>query len=116
MEVEELRLGIAPVTGLEGPLFHLDLSFVIPWDRLVILDLAGQRLGDRGVREITIRKEATALRWLGLADNLLGSESVRYLVEAKDLALNHLVVSGNSFSISDIAALQRRFPDAVIES
>jgi uncharacterized protein (TIGR02996 family) len=115
-QVEDLRLGITPRDGLEGPLFHLDLSFVIPWDRLVVLDLSGHRLGNRGVRELTIRNEATSLRWLGLANNLLGSDAVRYLVEAKHLALNHLVVAGNNFSLSDIDSLQRRFPGAVIES
>ena len=115
-QVEELRLGTTPGPALQGPLFHLDLSFVLPWERLVVLDLAGQWLGNEGVREITVRKEATQLRWLGLANNGLGPDAVRYLVESKNLALNHLVVTGNNLSLSEIAALQRRFPDAVIES
>jgi uncharacterized protein (TIGR02996 family) len=115
-QVQVLRLGRLASNGQPGPLFYLDLSFVIPWDRLIVLDLAGQRLGNEGVREMTARKEAAALRWLGLARNGLGQDAVRYLAESKHLALNYLNVEGNNLTLSDIAALQRRFPDAVIES
>jgi len=114
--VEELRLGRHEGSIGAGPLFLLDLSFVIPWTRLVVLDLAWQRLGNEGVREITVRDEAVALRWLGLAHNGLGPDAVRYLVESKQLALNYLNVEGNNLSHGDIHALQRRFPEAVIES
>jgi len=114
--VEEIRLGMTPGPTRHSPLFHLDLSFVIPWEQLVVLDLAGHGLGNEGVREITVRKEAMKLRWLGLANNGLGPDAVRYLLDSKHLVLNHLVVSGNHLSLSEIANLQRRFPDAVIES
>ena len=114
--VEELRLGRHVGSIGAGPLFLLDLSFVIPWTKLVILDLAWQRLGNEGVREITVRDEAVALRWLGLAHNGLGPDAVRYLVESKHLSLNYLNVEGNNLSHGDIHALQRRFPEAVIES
>jgi uncharacterized protein (TIGR02996 family) len=114
--VEELRLGRAGAAWDEGPLFHLDMSFVIPWDRLVVLDLAGQRLGDGGVEEIVARKESAALRWLGLKNNQLGPEAVRLLAKSKHLALNHLDVRGNGLSLSDLDALHMRFPDAWIES
>ena len=110
--VEELRLATDGVAGQEGPLFHLNLSWVMPWDRLLILDLAGQRLGNEGVREITLRKEAAALRWLGLANNGLGHDAVRYLIESKHLALNYLDVSDNELSFSEHAALRKRFPNA----
>ncbi len=114
--VEELRLATVSVDGKEGPLFHLNLSFVLPWDRLVILDLAGQRLGNDGVKEITVRKEAAGLRWLGLASNHLGHDAVRYLVESKHLALNHLDVRGNELTLSERGALHKRFPNAEIVS
>lgn len=114
--VEELRLGRHEDSMGAGPLFLLDLSFVIPWARLVILDLAWQRLGNEGVREITVRGEASALRWLGLAHNGLGPDAVRYLIESKHLALNYLNVEGNNLTLAEIASLQRRFPEAVIES
>ena len=114
--VEELRLGRDKGSTGAGPLFLLDLSFVIPWSRLVILDLAWQRLGNEGVREITVRDEAVSLRWLGLAHNGLGADAVRYLVESKQLSLNYLNVEGNNLSLGEIAALQSRFPEAVIES
>jgi uncharacterized protein (TIGR02996 family) len=115
-QVQELRLGRDAGKGQPGPLFYLDLSFVIPWERLVVLDLAGQRLGNEAVREITARKEAAALRWLGLAHNDLGPDAVLHLVESSHLTLNYLNVEGNNLTLSDKAALQRRFPDAVIES
>jgi hypothetical protein len=115
-QVEELRLGVSSSNVQPGPLFHLDLSFVIPWERLVVLDLAGQRLGNEGVREITAQKAAAALRWLGLAHNGLGPDAVHYLTESKHLALNHLNVEGNQLTPSQIAALHRRYPDAVIAS
>lgn len=114
--VEELRLGIAPGTGNAGPLFHLDLGFVIPWDHLVVLDLCGQWIGDEGVREITAQKESRALRWLGLAHTRIGSDAVRYLCDSPHLGLNYLDVQGNNLSLSEKAQLQRRFPEAVIES
>ena len=115
-QVEELRLGIAGVPGQPGPLFYLNLSVVIPWQHLVVLDLAGQRLGNEGVREIAAAKEATALRWLGLANNGLGRDAVHYLLEADHLRLNYLNVEGNRMTLSEINALRRRFPNAVIES
>jgi len=113
--VEELRLAIQPGSGA-GPLFYLDLGFVIPWDRLVVLDLSGQWIGNDGVREITATRESAALRWLGLAHNGLGADAVRYLCDSRHLALNYLDVKGNNLTLSEIAALSRRFPDAVIES
>src|SRR5579872_4518731 len=47
--LEELRLGFSGLAGQTGPLFQLDIGWVIPWTRLVLLDLNGQRLGDDGV-------------------------------------------------------------------
>lgn len=113
--VEELHLVSNGVVGQEGPLFHLNLSWVIPWDHLVVLDLTGQQLGDGGVKEITLRKESAALRWLGLANNHLGHDAVRYLLESKHLALNYLDVSDNGFSLSEHDALQKRFPNAIVK-
>jgi uncharacterized protein (TIGR02996 family) len=115
-EVEELLLATSLTPGHMGPLFYLDLTHVIPWNRLVILDLAGQRLGNEGVREFTVRYEAAALRWLGLKNNVLGRDAVRYFTASKYLALNYLDVRGNNLSLSDIDALHHRFPDARILS
>jgi hypothetical protein len=113
--LEELRLGIVPSND-PGPLFYLDLGFVIPWDYLVILDLTGQRIGNHGVSEITRQKEAASLRWLNLSHNGLGADAVDYLTGSPHLALNYLNVTGNDLTLSQQAALQRRFPNAVIES
>ena len=99
--VEELRLGTAQVPASAGPLFHLDLGFVIPWDHLVVLDLCGQWIGNEGVREITAQKESKALRWLGLAHNGLGHDAVRYLCDSPHLALNYLNVQGNNLTLSE---------------
>jgi uncharacterized protein (TIGR02996 family) len=114
--VEELRLACVPRFGDAGPLFHLDLGFVLPWGRISVLDLSGQQLGNEGVREIVLQPEGSTLRWLGLANNMLGPDAVRYLVDSRHLQLNYLNVRGNNFTLSDLAALQRRFPEAVIES
>jgi uncharacterized protein (TIGR02996 family) len=112
--IEELRLGFSGFNNEPGPLFHLDVGWVIPWDRLVVLDLAGQRLGDGAVQAIVSRDDTRALRWLGLSKNDLKSEAVRLLLNSKHLSLNYLDVRGNSFTPSAIAALQRRFTDALI--
>jgi uncharacterized protein (TIGR02996 family) len=114
-QVEALHLG-RTAAGQAGPLFYLELGFVIPWNRLAVLDLAGHWLGDEVVGKIAALREAASLRWLGLAYNGIGPDSVRYLTRSQHLALNHLDVRGNNLSLSDRAALQSRFPDAVIES
>ncbi len=112
--VEELRLGCAGRPGHPGPLFHLDIGWSVPWDRLTVLDLSGQWLGPEGVREIVRKPEAAALRWLGLARNGLDAAAARALADAKHLRPNHLDVSGNGLGLAELAALQRRFPDAVV--
>jgi uncharacterized protein (TIGR02996 family) len=114
--VEELRLGCAVRRGDVGPLFHLDLGWVIPWDRLRVLNLAGQYLGSEGVKEIVRCANAVELRSLGLANNGLDTAAVRALIESKQLRLSHLDVRGNGLSFSDLVRLQRRFPDASIDS
>jgi uncharacterized protein (TIGR02996 family) len=111
--IEELRLGFAG-RGEPGPLFHLDIGWVIPWKQLLILELGGQRLGDDAVWAITSQDEACGLRWLGLSKNELSSEAVRLLIKSKYLKLNYLDVRGNGFSPNEIAALQARFPDALV--
>jgi uncharacterized protein (TIGR02996 family) len=113
-QVERLMLGWAGRGGDPGPLFHLDLGWVVPWNNLVVLDLSGQRLGDEGVKAIVGLKEAEKLRWLGLAHNQLGNESIRLLAKAKYLDLNYLDIRGNNFSAAGIAAVQDRFPKALI--
>ncbi|MBA4068021.1 MAG: hypothetical protein C0501_30815 [Isosphaera sp.] len=115
-EVEELRLGRTGSGADAGPLFHLDIGWVIPWDRLTVLDLAGQWLGPDGVREIVRKPEAAALRWLGLARNALDAGAARLLADSKHLRLNHLDVGGNKLGPAEVAALRRRFPDAVVVS
>jgi uncharacterized protein (TIGR02996 family) len=112
--VEELRVGCVARPSEPGPLFHLDLGWVMPWERLSVLDLSGQHLGDEGVKAITRAKETTALRWLGLANNSLGPESVRMLVAAKQLKLYYLDVRGNGLNSAHIGVLQTRFEDAVV--
>jgi uncharacterized protein (TIGR02996 family) len=112
--IEELNLGYTGYRDDPGPLFHLDVGWVIPWELLIVLDLAGQRLGDEGVRQITAQREAGALRWLGLAKNELSSETIRLFTQSKHLDLKYLDVRANGFTASAIAALQQRFPEAVI--
>ena len=120
-EVEELRLGWMTGTGRAGALTHLDLGWVIEWDRLRVLDLNGQGVGDDGVIEIVKQmarqREPLPLRWLGLANNRVGADGVRALVRSDGAKLNlyHLDVTGNGLTLSQRAALQARFPDAVID-
>ncbi len=113
--VEELRLGCSGFAGAAGPLSHINPGWVIPCDRLVTLDLKGQRLGNEGVGEVVKQSATAALRWLGLAFNSLDSGVLRFFTESKHLSLNYLDVRGNSFTPSGIATLKARFPDAVIE-
>jgi uncharacterized protein (TIGR02996 family) len=112
--VEELRLGYGARPSEPGPLFHLDLGWVMPWERLSVLDVSGQHLGDEGVKALARAQEATALRWLGLAHNSLGPDSVRSLVAAKQLKLYYLDVKGNGLNSAHIGVLQTRFEDAEV--
>jgi uncharacterized protein (TIGR02996 family) len=114
--VEELKLGFSGLPGQQGPLFELDIGWVIPWTRLVLLDLSGQLLGDDAVRAIAFQDEARALRWLGLANNDLGADAVRLLTKCTNLSLHYLDVRGNRFNHMAIAALKERFSDALILS
>jgi uncharacterized protein (TIGR02996 family) len=113
--IEELRLGSVELLGRKGPMSELDLGWVIPWTRLALLDLDGQRLGDVAVEEIALREEARSLKWLGLANNALGPESIKTLVRSKHLNLQYLDVRENRFTPTAVAALKERFPDAQIE-
>jgi hypothetical protein len=114
--VEELRLEWRGRPGEAGPLFHLDLGWVLPWERLAALDLSGHGVGYDGVRAIARTREAAGLRWLRLANSALTSEAIRALADAKHLNLYHLDVRRNSLTPGDLARLKARFPDAVIES
>ncbi len=126
---EELKriLGSDALSGVEelclrwggwpnpGPLTLLDLGWVLPWDRLRLLDLDGHGLGPDGVLEL-LRKPATEnLRWLGLARNELGSEGVRLLTASGLLNLYYLDVRHNGLGQRDVERLRKRFPEAVIE-
>src|SRR5262249_57140156 len=66
-QVEDLRLGWDGGPTHPGPLTHLDLGWVLPWEKLRLLDLKGQGIGSEGVRGIARREEAADLRWLRLA-------------------------------------------------
>ncbi len=113
--VERLHLTNLAASRNAGPLAFLDLGWAIPWQQLVLLDLANQRVGDEGVRELVRLQETAKLRWLGLSQNALSKEAVRLLVETRHLRLNHLDLKGNGFGGWEHATLQSRFPDAVIE-
>jgi uncharacterized protein (TIGR02996 family) len=121
-DVEELRLGWMTGAGRSGALANLDLSWGgIYWNRLRLLDLGGQGIGDDGVGQIVTalggRKEPAPLRWLGLAHNRLGAAAVRALVRSDPakLHLYHLDVSGNKLTLDQVDALYARFPDAVVQ-
>lgn len=113
-EVEELRLRWSGGSAMPGSLTHLELGWVIPWDRLRLLDLEGQGIGPEGVREIVRHEQAANLRWLSLARNFLGPDGVRLLVEKSRLNLFYLDVRHNDLGPKDEAALQQRFPEAMI--
>jgi uncharacterized protein (TIGR02996 family) len=121
-EVEELRLAWIPGTGRPGALTHLHLGWALPWRKLRLLDISGQGVGSNGVVELTTElnraKEPVPLRWLGLAHNRVGAEGVTALVKSNPAKLNlyFLDVRGNDLTLSQRAALQTRFPDAVIEA
>ncbi|MBX9627592.1 MAG: TIGR02996 domain-containing protein [Gemmataceae bacterium] len=112
-EVEELRLRSADPRSV-WPASHLNLGWLVPWDRLRVLDLGGQGVGNDGCGEIARAPAAGSLRWLGLAANHLGPEAVRLLAESPYLNLYHLDVRGNGLGPKDVAALRDRFPEAVV--
>jgi uncharacterized protein (TIGR02996 family) len=120
-EVEELRLAWMPGNPRAGALSHLNPGWAIPWGRLRLIDLDGQGVGDDGVAEVVkalVRRPAEApLRWLGLANNRIGSDAVRALVGAPESRLNlyHLDVRGNGLTLSQRHALQERFPEAEVK-
>jgi uncharacterized protein (TIGR02996 family) len=119
-EVAELRLGWAGA-GQDGAVAHVNAGWVFRWAHLRLLDLDGQRIGDDGVNEImkalARRPGEAPLRWLGLANNGLGADGVRAILNTPEskLRLHHLDVRGNGLTIAQLAALQSRFPDAVID-
>lgn len=113
-EVEELHLRWTVDASRPGPLTHLELGYVIPWERLRVLDVTGQGIGPEGVREIVRRDHANNVRWLGLARNYIGADGVSILCSDPDLKLFHLDVRQNNLNAKDGAALQRRFPEAVV--
>ncbi len=119
-EVEELRLAWMTAAGQKGPITNLNLGWVFPLNRLRVLDLNSQGIGAEGVQELinglTRHKEPPPLRWLGLAYNQIGAEGVRALVRSdpEQVKLYHLDVSGNGLNLSQRAALQTRFPEAVV--
>ncbi|MBM3979323.1 MAG: TIGR02996 domain-containing protein [Planctomycetes bacterium] len=122
-EVEELRLGWLPLAGRSGPLALLTLGWVLPLDRLRVLDLSGQRVGNGGVVELvqalTRLRGPAPLRWLGLANNNLGAEGARALVNSDParLDLYYLNVYGNAdLTAAHRAQLQTRFPRAVVDA
>ena len=110
-EVEELRLA---AVADPGPLRHLEIGWVIPWGRLRLLDLSGHGVGPAGVREIARTPGAAVLRWLRLAANGLDPDAVGYLVDSKYLNLYYLDVRNNGLAPEELAALRRRFPDALV--
>jgi uncharacterized protein (TIGR02996 family) len=112
-EVEELRLS-SGVYPNPGPLHHLEMGWVIPWDRLRLLDLTGHGVGPEGVREIVRVPAATGLRWLRLSANGLSPEAVGLLAAAPHLNLYYLDVRGNGLAPGELEALRRRFPDAQV--
>ncbi len=120
-EIEDLRMCWLQAAG-EGPLTFLNLGWVIPWDRLRVLDLAGQGIRDEGMHEIVTgachREDQSPLRWLGLANNRLTHDGIRVLVNASErkLQLFHLDVRDNGLPKSQLTALKERFPEAVILS
>ena len=108
-----LRWGAYPTAG---PLTFLDLGWVIPSERLQVLDLDGQYLGPDGVKELLRKPEAANLRWLGLARNGLGTAGAQLLTATKHLDLYYLNVQENNLRPRDVEALRRRFPEAVIDA
>lgn len=119
-DVEELRLAWLPGAGYGGALTHLSLGWVIPWARLRVLDLTGQRVGDHGVKEIVKalggQRGPAPLRWLGLSNNEIGADGVRELVRSdpEKVKLYYLDVRLNDLTLSQRGALQARFPEAEI--
>jgi uncharacterized protein (TIGR02996 family) len=113
-QVDELRLGWAGQPDNPGPLAYLQLGWLLPWENLRVLDLAGQHIGAEGVREIARHPDAAKLRWLGLASNAIGADGADLLVGSPYLNLFHLDVRGNDLDHADVEKLRDRFPDAVV--
>jgi uncharacterized protein (TIGR02996 family) len=114
-EVRELRLAYLEGSKNSGPLAGMNLGWVLPWRALRVLDVAGHRIGPEGVKEIARCPEARHLRWLGLRNNGFGPEGVSELESSLHLRLYHLDVRGNAIGPDEVAALRKRFPEAVIE-
>ncbi len=121
-ELEELRLVWRGGSAGPGALTHLNLGWTIPWERLRLLDLDGQGVGDEGVgdmvKELCRRPALAPLRWLGLANNNIGTGAVRALVDSDEsrLKLYHLDVRDNRLTAAHRAALKERFPDASLQA
>lgn len=115
-QLEQLHLRWNGGPDRPGSLTHLELSYVIPWEQLRVLDLEGQGVGPEGVREIVRNSHAAELRWLGLARNYVGTDGVTLLCNDPDIHLFHLDVRSNGLGAKEIAMLKARFPEARIVS
>jgi uncharacterized protein (TIGR02996 family) len=113
-DVEELHLRWDGAAHQAGALTHLEMSYVLPWSNLRVLNLEGQGIGSEGVREIVANSHAAKLRWLNIARNYIGPEGVDRFCRDPDIELYHLDVRNNGLGPRDIAALKRRFPAARI--
>ncbi len=113
-EVEELHMRWYGGDDRPGPITHLELGWVIPWERLRLIDLEGQGIGAEGIRELLNHEHAHSVRRLGLARNHLGQTGIHLLMEATGLHLYYLDVRYNDLRPKDALALQKRFPEAQI--
>jgi uncharacterized protein (TIGR02996 family) len=111
---EELHLAWDGNPANPGPLVHLDLGWVLPWNRLRVLDISGQGVGLDGVREIAWKPDAAQLRYLGLASNGIGRGGVLLLLDSPYLNLFYLDIRDNELRPRDVERLRKRFPDAEV--
>lgn len=114
-DVAELRFGWKLGPKYLGPVTHIEMAPVMPWENLRLLELAGQGIGSGGVEAIANNADRSKLRWLGLAANEIGSTGVDGLLES-DLRLFYLDVRGNGLSKKQVARLRGRFPEAAVLS
>ena len=114
--IEELRLGFHSLNNSQGPLFQLDIGWVVPWHRLVVLDLSGQSLGDDAVRAIAAREEAAEPRagW-DLRTTILRSDSIRYFMKcrASRPEVSGCAAEETGFLPGEINALRQSVSDAL---
>lgn len=113
--LEELRLAAPPNVPAGGSEMAAAIAGSPNLHNLRVLDLSGMMIHDPGAKLLARSPYLTNLRVLNLAANGVGTSTVKALLKDAPWELFSLNLRYNATGFSDLAALRKRFPNAVVE-